>query len=617
MATDWNKLKVVDLKAELKRLGQPQNGLKADLVARLQALDSDKPASEHSDEASEAAEDTNGESRPQQEAPQATEATESPPADEPVKQPKAETEAAPEAQDVPEPIVTDMQGVQPTSTDDTPPQPTEVLQDSQKRKRRSLSPAPSAHEIARKRARQEDPESQVDAPADPLPEKNNQTAPEKEETEDFTQATSDVEMQGAKDEAPIDPDRQRDDQVASSSPVDDAYPNVQNGHHAEVAANDTQLPFEESLEDKTQEQQPYATYATEIERDVEPAIHPATSALYIKDFMRPLRPQMVKDHLLDLATPVGAPIEDGTILDFYLDTIRTHAFVVFNSISSASRVRTALHNRVWPDETNRKALWVDFMPSERFAEWVDVEQASSGGRGSSSRFELVYENDDDGNMTVKLEEFDSTGPAPKSATLAPEPEPERKLSIPTGPSRPFSGIEGAPTGPRAGRGSAMQSGRSGRSDLPGLPTRTFPKITYQPVSDELARRRLDAITAAKTKDIDRDFGKEYKRYYFENGDTLVDRGPEIFLGIRPPHRERERQRGGDQRRDPPRNRRNPRPRRGMPIFHGVPRGGDRFRPGDSSAAGPNGRSRYPDDRGSRRDRYADDRGSRRDNHNRY
>ncbi|KAI1102259.1 hypothetical protein F4804DRAFT_313483 [Jackrogersella minutella] len=616
MPTDWNKLKVVDLKAELKRLGLPLYGLKADLVARLEAEENVSSPTPEQD--TEEAHDVNGELQPHQASSDTLEATEPTYPDKPPQQAEGEPDATQALRDTPAPSITETQvAAAPSSSGATPLRTTELLQDSQKRKRRSLSPPPSIHEVARKRARQEDRDSQEIDVADPIVEVDEAT-PRKEEKEDVIPAPSDIEMHGVKDDAP----NERDDSIAQVN-LTQAHSNTQNGHPADIVMSNTHSTYEEPHEDKNSPEQHHTVYTADTERDVAPSIHPATSALYIKNFMRPLREYAVKDHLLDLATPVGAPVEENSIINFYLDNIRTHAFVVFNTISSAARVRTALHNRVWPDETNRKALWVDFMPPERFAEWVDMEQSSSGGRGLTSRYEVIYDTDEDGNVIVKLDEFDSTGPAPKQAPLAPEPQPERKMSIPTGPSRPFSGIEGAPTGPRGfqgGRGSMLQSSRMGRLDQPGTSTRAFPNITYQPVSEELAKRRLEVIAAAKTKDSDKEGGKDYKRYYFENGDTLVDRGPEIFLGIRPPHREHGRQR--DQRREPARGRRGGagggggrRRAGGMPLFHGVPRGGDRFRPGDSSASSANGRSRYADDRGNRRDgysRYRDDRGSRRD-----
>ncbi|KAI1095761.1 hypothetical protein F5B19DRAFT_265877 [Rostrohypoxylon terebratum] len=630
MATDWNKLKVVDLKAQLKRLGLPQNGLKADLVARLVAAETENDPSPTPDEptpneAIESTKEVNGESQPQpqpqpqpqqQQSPEEREATEQvteqvaeqelpsePPQQAHVSN---EVEQAEPEPPVAAPVVETQTITAPSSSDATPLRPTEVLQDSQKRKRRSLSPAPSTHEVARKRARQDDHDIQEGQDMDSVSADIDEVAPQKEDAS----IPSDNEMQGAKEITP--PEPERDDGVAQPSPKENAPADAQNGHPEDVVMDNTEPTFEESREENLSRKEPYTAHPEETERDVAPSIHPATCALYIKDFMRPLRDHAVKDHILQLAAPAGAPIEDGTIVDFYLDTIRTHAFVVLSSISSASRVRTALHNRVWPDETNRKALWVDFMPPECFAKWVDMEQTSSGRRGSTNRYEVVYDTDEDGNVIVKLEEFDSTGPAPKQTLIAPESAPERKQSIPTGPSRPFAGLEGAPTGPRGfpgGRGPAIHPNRLAQLDQPGQTTRAFPTVTYQPVSDELVRRRLETISAAKTKESGRDFGKDYKRYYFENGDTLVDRGPEIFLGIRPPHRERQR----GQRPDALRGRRGgERARRragGMPIFHGVPRGGDRFRPGDSSGSGANGRSRYSEDRPNRR---YDDRGGRRD-----
>src|SRR5690606_34171350 len=113
--------------------------------------------------------------------------------------------------------------------------------------------------------------------------------------------------------------------------------------------------------------------AVDLDRDVAPAIHPATPALYIANLMRPLRPVDMQTHLIDLATPPRLPLSNDVITLFHLDQIRTHAFVVFASTSAASRVRTLLHDSVWPNESNRKALFVDFIPPEKVQEWIDTE----------------------------------------------------------------------------------------------------------------------------------------------------------------------------------------------------------------------------------------------------
>ncbi|KAI1505377.1 hypothetical protein F5X99DRAFT_369167 [Biscogniauxia marginata] len=606
MATDYKSLKVVDLKAELKRLGLPQNGLKAELVARLEAaaaedVASDSPESTIEETTVEETIGTVSDNAQSSEAPEAVQSIQP----EPDAAPPEDTASAPiptATQGLPVTADTTAQASAEVSSDATPLRPAEVAQDAQKRKRRSLSPQPSADEVARKRPRQDDEGSQELVAPGPIPDKSKDSPHEREQ--EGSQQAPEVEMKDARDEAPIQLEQNQEDKagVAETAATDSApTAAIQNGHPTDSAMTDAE-PARDEAETETEtgpQEQVDNTYLAEMERDVEPSIHPATPALYIKNFMRPLRAQTVKDHLLQLATPTGTPVDDNTVVDFYLDSIRTHAFAVFNSISAASRVRTALHGCVYPDETNRKPLWVDFIPPDCFTDWVDMEQGSSGGRGSSSRFEVVYSDDHDGNVTARLEESGAAPPATK-----PAPQFERKPSIPTGPPRP-SGIENAPLGPRGfqptSRGPPVHPSRLERQEQP-LSTRTQPIVTYQPVSEELAKRRHDALSAAKSKDHSQDFGKDYKRYYFENGDRLVDRGPEIFLGIRPPHRERERRR--EQGRGPPRGgrafRRGPPPSTFAP--HGVPRGGDRFRPPGSSAF--DDRPRYGNDRGgSRRNGY--------------
>ncbi|KAK7928034.1 hypothetical protein PG985_005032 [Apiospora marii] len=638
MATDYNKLKVVDLRAELKNRSLPTNGLKAELVARLEDADSGDANQEDPEEIpsptdeQEAILPTQDESNEPEEAPAQSEAVKEAGVDDVIVEdaqddapsvPEAGAEAPvpngdetgaasePSASTAPDP------GPLATSTNSAAssaqpepsavPSPSEALQDSQKRRRRSTTPVPDRDEVLRKRAKKE---TGVEVETVPVGEEQPITAedptsqPEEKEVEmvDDNQIVAEEAAVANADAGQLHDNKLENNQGDS-----------QNGEQGDVLMPDHQdldqdRPYarSEGQSDTHMEDQQPQVPASEVERDVEPSIHPATAALYIKNFMRPLRPQQVQDHLAQLATPVGADFDDRVVVDFYLDNIRTHTLVVFSTTSAASRVRTALHGTVWPEESTRKPLWVDYFPPEMFDEWVDAETAGRGGRGSFNRFEVIYDEDRDGNVMARLEEGSAAPPAAKGP---PSQSSERKMSIPTGP-RGMSGIEGAPLGPRGfqsgSRGPPVQSG-SGRLDRMDSQntTRAFPSIAYTPVPIEIADRRLAAIADAKTKDYDRDFGKEYRRYFFERGDLLVDRGPEIFLGIRPPHRERERRRGGGQdfgggrldggrrRRGGGGGRRNNRDGP-MPMPHGVPRGGDRYR--GAASSGP-----AFDDRGG--DRY--------------
>ncbi|KAF8467419.1 hypothetical protein BDZ91DRAFT_848617 [Kalaharituber pfeilii] len=154
-----------------------------------------------------------------------------------------------------------------------------------------------------------------------------------------------------------------------------------------------------------------------------PAIHPATPALYIRDLMRPLKPPALRTHLLALATkaPSGdgaAPPPEDVIKRFYINPLRTHAFVVFESTYYATKVRAGLNGRKFPvNEKGRKPLWVDFVPEEVVGRWIEEEEEEGGGgngfgmRGGRGmvRWTVVYEEDKDGGVKVWHEELDGAG----------------------------------------------------------------------------------------------------------------------------------------------------------------------------------------------------------------
>ncbi|KAI1422407.1 hypothetical protein F5Y12DRAFT_620946 [Xylaria sp. FL1777] len=611
---DYSKMKVVELKAELKRLGLPQNGLKAELVSRLEDATAakDDPAATSEPPAEPTATAELDEAQPSED----TEATNGTP--DLLRAESTEEPQAPLAAAVAQDSSANDALAQTTSTTHVsePSLPTaQAVQDVQKRKRRSTTPPPS-EEVVRKRLRPDDSDVTRDATSIPVSGSQETLKLDNEEDDHApmadagTASEQDGESTGKRLELSGKDDPSNSGPANGTDEIEDVHIGDGRGATAQMHGSYSGDPEDSAMADDGATRDYRGAYpvandalgqemrdskhspSPSPERTIEPSMHPATCALYIKNFMRPLRPQAVHDHLLELATPASTPLDPKIIVNFYLDNIRTHAFVVFTSISAASRVRTALHNRIWPDETNRKALWIDFIPSGCIEDWVDTELQAKD-KGSMPRYEVVYDRDSESNVIARLEETD-TNQATRRGPVSPVVHPDRRASIPTGPSRP-SGIENAPTGPRnpySHNGPpAMYTGRQDKMDSGFIKTRSSPQVLYRPVAAELVNRRLDCLAQAKDPHYDEESGRDYHRYYFERDDVLVNRGPEIFLGIRPPHREKERRElartGGDARDRSYRDRRGPvgppggRRRRRAPRSHGVPRGGDRFRPGTS------------------------------------
>lgn len=673
---DWSKLKVTELKAELKRRGLAQGGLKADLVARLTEADAAQPQSE----------------------------AEPSPIPEPVAEPIAEPVLEPVPEPAPEPTPESIEPIHeptPEAVQHEPAQPSLVqdgiagtggamiLDDSklpeepQSGDGGSEIAAPDVEMATVESAPEPIASPSLTSPDDAAAEKSLEQLPETkveavvEETVEAAETANAASSPGAaglpitdvaadippQKDLPVLPQSSQDVQKRKRSPSvspgleEEARKRQRADSHSDqgeagttTAALDEDVEMEvPSTEDRIAEpsleaaapptQEPGAfeksratpepVYEMQVERDVPPAIHPATSAVYIRNFMRPLRVPDVQEYLAKVAAPPSAEPSLDDIENFFLDQIRTHAFVVFRSVSAASRVRNALHDCVWPDEVNRKPLWVDFVPPEKVDEWIAIEASQGGGRSSmAKRWVVNYVDDDDGNIIARLENDEQppripTGPgmrgplaAPSSHTNARAPLPPIASgsinNIPLGP-RPQRGQQNIPPIRGHGRGPAGQPG--GKFNT----TSSRPYISYQPVSEDVAQQRLEDMRSYFTRDTQRDLGKEINRYTFEDGARFVDRGTEVFHGIRPPHRESNR---GPQGHGRP-------PRRDGPRFGGGRRGGgggpppsfrprsDRYFPGaDERENRPRndfGRRRFDDNWGyrggdKRRQNYQNDEG---------
>ncbi|KAL8780773.1 MAG: hypothetical protein Q9213_006320 [Squamulea squamosa] len=438
----------------------------------------------------------------------------------------------------------------------------ELIRDMRKRKRRSLTPTPS-DESVQKKAKTTDagptvklPEDQsmddVNAPpVSDAPAEEPTEAPEPNDTEDTVmenappiinvnssgEAVRPVDASetnpstndpgtdvGTPPEAPETIRTKQAPEIEASQPTN----GLSNASPESPAKNSSpDARFKNLLHSTSRHEGSPARQAPEQTNDrvVSPALHPATTALYIRDILRPLHIENLKDHLVALATPSSSSPDPSIIADFFLDSIRTHCLVRFTTVAAASRVRTGLHDRVWPDEKNRKPLWVDFVPEEKLPQWFEVENASSGRGQTAKRYEVIYENEDDGvKAYLQLVGSNNNGGLRSS-------QPAIGVRKESG-----AGVQGAPLGPRirAGGDQGISQKKQPHPDqgqgfqaLDDLfrSTTAKPKLYFLPVPQRTAEKRLDLLADG------RGGGRRdgIHRYTFENGE-LVDRGPETQRG---------------------------------------------------------------------------------------
>ncbi|TLD26745.1 hypothetical protein PspLS_05096 [Pyricularia sp. CBS 133598] len=498
MTTDWSKNKVVDLRAELTRRGLATNGLKQELVDRLTSDDEAKLKEEPEADApklDDPSPSANASTDVAPEQPEAAQETEM-------------SQQADTAQDVPNETTTEAH--ESANSDAHAAPPADAVADEKKRKRRSASPPPPNDDTPRKRLRHENSDVMENGGDDSEPANGDvpQSVTATHDGEDVTMQ-KDTEHQAApltKDAtrgAPLESSQKMDQEdvvdYGADSPV--AQQDVEQESANKQESGDVDIDMKDAANDAAPQGTDQFYYDAPRARDdddsVEPALHPATDSLFIGNFMRPLRADVVEDHLLELAMSPGAAPDRSVLSQLWVDSIRTHALVQFQSVAAASRVRTALHGKVWPDERNRKALWVDFIPSDQVSDWIAKEKAEgSSRRGDVSRWEVVYQKEGDvmvATHQVAIAEPKTTAPpsGPNGASRA----------VPTGPANQYPGIESAPSGPR------NMGGRRGAGDVRGNAherTRTSPSISWQPVSADLARRRLDNLNSFVSKDPNRD-----------------------------------------------------------------------------------------------------------------
>ena len=407
----------------------------------------------------------------------------------------------------------------------------EVSEDSRKRKRRSQSPPPSSMENTQKRLKADNSRPLVELPEDIISE---HTGTEQSNAQANGHTYTSGESEGIKAST-----CNTVGQIDSDHSIQ--HPRIEDSALSEMGTPKEKIvaPTEvQNLEPPVHPLPPDTRFKNLFtapanlgpasqqhsfpdaeDKTVSPAVHPATSALYIRELMRPLKIESLRDHLIALATPPDTTVDPDIVTDFFLDSVRTHCFVGFENISAASRVRSGLHDRVWPNERDRRQLWVDFVPEEKLKKWIDVEQTAGTGRGQpSKRWEVVYEDEGDG-IKAYLQEVGSNGGGFRAAQSSKMDAGESlRVTPPSGPR--ISASE-----PRTSQ--TKLDGGKGFKALDDLfrSTAAKPKLYYLPVSKVEADRRLAKLAEGRGGGR----GDEMRRFSFEEG-SLVDNGPEFGRG---------------------------------------------------------------------------------------
>ena len=419
----------------------------------------------------------------------------------------------------------------------------EVMEDSRKRKRRSQSPPPSSLENTQKRFKASNGRPLVELPEDSMAERAHQKERLSDESsrpdpahaqEDGDQINghtcSNGERKSAKSNLPGSIEQPNADKISRSyidSPALEDMGPLKDKNTSPARVQSAESPTKPSPSDsrfkslftvpatlKSASQPSHHPGAEE--KFVSPALHSATSALYIRELMRPLKIEGLRDHLVALATPPGTAVNPDILTDYYLDSIRTHCLVGFENISAASRVRSGLHDQVWPNERDRRPLWVDFVPEEKLKKWIDIEQTAGAGRGHpSKRWEVVYEDEENG-IKASFREVGSNSGSLRAVQST-------KLDV-------GHGVHAA--GPRIGRSEPQSSqprpdsGKGFRAlDDLFKSTAAKPKLYYLPILNAEVDRRLAKLSAGRGGGR----GDDMRRFSFEEG-SIVDNGPEFGRG---------------------------------------------------------------------------------------
>eukprot|EP01028_Stygiella_incarcerata_P008833 TRINITY_DN397_c0_g1_i2.p1 TRINITY_DN397_c0_g1~~TRINITY_DN397_c0_g1_i2.p1 ORF type:complete len:389 (-),score=196.52 TRINITY_DN397_c0_g1_i2:415-1581(-) len=351
MEEEVGKKTVVQLKAELKKVGLPTNGRKAELVARLvEHLQSEEPGEEDKKESEEEEE----EKEKLQEVEEVEETAEE---EEEKEGEKREVKEVKEVEEI----------VEKETVEETQDQKMEEEKDEQDGEEERMEVEPANEEQSAPSPAEEKEEQHVEEES-----LSTKKRPREEEEEKLVEVEK--VLPSAEDEEPT--------HVSKKKKLSGSVDEQDQREEVKDVASSENIGQEVSVEQKDEKD----------EKDEEDVGTKATSYLRIDNFVRPFS-LMAAREFIEM---------DGKVKNLFLNRIRTYCVVEFQSAEIANRAFQRINGVRWPDEKWAKELACSFLPT------FDFNADPRGRRFSQSRDWIgdgsEQKGSDEGDEDVRVEE---------------------------------------------------------------------------------------------------------------------------------------------------------------------------------------------------------------------